>query len=34
MLAAGAVVHPDAAVGSHCYVGPGAVVDRDAVVGA
>lgn len=34
VLAAGAVVHPDAAVGSHCYVGPGAVVDRDAVVGA
>jgi len=34
VLAAGAVVHPDAAVGSHCYLGPGAVVDRDAVVGA
>jgi sugar O-acyltransferase (sialic acid O-acetyltransferase NeuD family) len=34
VLAAGAVVHPDAAVGSHCYMGPGAVVDRDAVVGA
>jgi len=34
VLAAGSVVHPDAAVGSHCYVGPGAVVDRDAVVGA
>jgi acetyltransferase EpsM len=34
VLAAGAVVHPDAAVGSHCYVGPQAVVDRDAVVGA
>ena len=34
VLAAGAVVHPDAAVGSHCYVGPRAVVDRDAVVGA
>lgn len=34
VLAAGAVVHPDAAVGSHCYVGPGAVVDRDAVIGA
>ena len=34
VLAAGAVVHPDAALGSHCYVGPRAVVDRDAVVGA
>jgi sugar O-acyltransferase (sialic acid O-acetyltransferase NeuD family) len=34
VLAAGAVVHPDAAVGSHCYLGPRAVVDRDAVVGA
>lgn len=34
VLAAGAVVHPDAAVGSHCYVGPRALVDRDAVVGA
>lgn len=34
VLCAGAVVHPDAAVGSHCYVGPRAVVDRDAVVGA
>jgi acetyltransferase EpsM len=34
VLAAGAVVHPDAAVGSHCYVGPRAVVDRDAMVGA
>lgn len=34
VLAAGAVVHPEAAVGSHCYVGPRAVVDRDAVVGA
>lgn len=34
VLAAGAVVHPDAAVGSHCFVGPGAVVDRDAEVGA
>jgi sugar O-acyltransferase (sialic acid O-acetyltransferase NeuD family) len=34
VLAAGAVMHPDAAVGSHCYVGPQAVVDRDAVVGA
>ena len=34
VVAAGAVVHPDAAVGSHCYLGPRAVVDRDAVVGA
>jgi len=34
VLAAGAVVHPDAAVGSHCYVGPRAVIDRDAMVGA
>lgn len=34
VLAAGAVVNPDAAVGSHCYVGPRAVVDRDATVGA
>ena len=34
VLAAGAVVHPDAAVGSHCYLGPRSVVDRDAEVGA
>lgn len=34
VLCAGAVVHPDAAVGSHSYVGPRAVVDRDAMVGA
>src|ERR687894_3279727 len=34
VVAAGAVVHPDASVGSHCFVGPGAVVDRDAEVGA
>jgi sugar O-acyltransferase (sialic acid O-acetyltransferase NeuD family) len=34
VLAAGAVVGPDATVGSHCYVGPRAVIDRDAVVGA
>jgi len=34
VLAAGAVVHPNSAVGSHCYVGAQAVVDRDAVIGA
>ncbi len=34
VLAAGAVVHPDAALGSHCFIGPRAVVDRDAEVGA
>lgn len=34
VLAAGAVVHPDAAVGSHSFLGPGCVVDRDAEVGA
>ena len=34
VVTAGSVLHPDAAVGSHCYVGPGSVVDRDAVVGA
>ncbi len=34
VAAAGAVVHPDAAVGSHCYLGPGSLVDRDAEVGA
>src|ERR687894_2336428 len=34
VLAAGAVVHPEASLGSHCFVGPGAVVDRDAEVGA
>ena len=34
VVAAGAVVHPDAAVGSHCFLGPGSVVDRDAEVGA
>lgn len=34
VVAAGAVLHPDSAVGSHCYVGPRAVVDRDAMVGA
>jgi acetyltransferase EpsM len=34
VLAAGVVVHPDAALGSHCFVGPRSVVDRDAEVGA
>ena len=34
VVAAGAVLHPDVAVGSHCYVGPRSVVDREAVVGA
>jgi sugar O-acyltransferase (sialic acid O-acetyltransferase NeuD family) len=34
VVAAGAVVHPDAAVGSHCFLGPRSVVDRDAEVGA
>ena len=34
VVAAGAVVHPDAMVGSHCYLGPCSVVDRDAEVGA
>lgn len=34
VVAAGVVVHPDAAVGSHCFLGPGSVVDRDAEVGA
>jgi sugar O-acyltransferase (sialic acid O-acetyltransferase NeuD family) len=34
VLAAGAIVHPDAAVGSHCFLGPRAVVERDAEVGA
>lgn len=34
VVAAGAVVHPDAALGSHCYCGPQTVVDRDAEVGA
>jgi acetyltransferase EpsM len=34
VLAAGVVVHPDAAVGSHCFLGPRSVVDRDAEVGA
>ena len=34
VVAAGAIVHPDAAVGSHCYLGPCSLVDRDAEVGA
>ena len=34
VAAAGAIVHPDAAVGSHCFIGPRSVVDRDAEVGA
>jgi sugar O-acyltransferase (sialic acid O-acetyltransferase NeuD family) len=34
VVAAGAIVHPDAAVGSHCFLGPRAVVERDAEVGA
>lgn len=34
VLGAGAVVQPDAALGSHCHVGAHAVVDRDAMVGA
>lgn len=34
VLAAGAVVHPNAAVGSHSFLGPASVVDRDAVIGA
>ena len=34
VVTAGAIVHPDAAVGSHCFLGPRSVVDRDAEVGA
>lgn len=34
VICAGAVVHPDASVGSHCMVGPNVVLDRDAVAGA
>ena len=34
VVAAGAVVHPNSAVGSHCYLGPHSLVDRDAQVGA
>ena len=29
VVAAGAIVHPDAAVGSHCYIGPRSLVDRE-----
>src|SRR5215216_1420773 len=34
VVAAHVAVHPDSAVGSHCFLGPGCVVDRDAEVGA
>ena len=34
VVTAGVSVHPDSAVGSHCFLGPGSVVDRDAEVGA
>ncbi len=34
VVTAGVIVHPDAAVGSHCFLGPRSVVDRDAEVGA
>lgn len=34
VVAACAVVHPGAVLGSHCYGGPQMVVDRDAEVGA
>lgn len=34
VVAAGAVVHPGSAVGSHCHLGPHSLVDRDAEVGA
>ncbi len=34
VVAAGAVVHPNTTVGSHCYLGPNSVVDRDVQVGA
>ncbi len=34
VVTAGAIVHPDAALGSHCFLGPRSVVDRDAEVGA
>ena len=34
MVTAGAIVHRDAAVGSHCFLGPRSVGDRDGEVGA
>jgi sugar O-acyltransferase (sialic acid O-acetyltransferase NeuD family) len=34
VLCAGVSVHPDTALGSHCFLGSGSVVDRDAEVGA
>jgi acetyltransferase EpsM len=34
VLASGVTVHPDTAVGSHCFLGSGSIVDRDAEVGA
>lgn len=34
VVAAGAVIHPGSVLGSHCYSGPQAVVDRDAEIGA
>lgn len=34
VIAAGAVLHPDSSLGSHCYVGPCSVIDRDAVLSA
>lgn len=34
VVGAGAVAHPGATLGSHCYMGPQSVVDRDAEVGA
>ena len=34
VVAAGAIVHPDAAVGSHCFLGPQSVVEGGAEVGA
>ena len=34
VISAGAVIHPNATLGSHCYLGPGSLVDRDAEVGA
>lgn len=34
VVGAGAIVQPDAVVGSHCYLGPRSVLDRDAVIGA